>query len=62
MFICSAGYDANAVRLNECSHDKSWNLKLNIVKCLAMRFGGNVSIRLTGSYDIDGVPLMFFFT
>ena len=41
-----------------CSLAKSWNLKLNINKCV-MRFGVSVGIRLTGNYDIDGVPLKF---
>ena len=38
---------------------KSWNLKLNIDKCVVIRFGGSVDIRLTGNYDIDDVPLKF---
>ena len=42
-----------------CSLARSGNLKLNIDKCVVMRFGCNVGIRLTGIYDINGVPLMF---
>ena len=42
-----------------CSLARSWNLKLNIHKCVVMRFGGSAGIRLTGNYDVDGVPLTF---
>ena len=47
--------DLNSV----CSLATSWNLKLNIDKCVVMRFGGSVGIRLTGNYNKDGVPLKF---
>ena len=42
-----------------CSLAISWNLKLNIDKCVVIKFIGSVGIRLTGNNDIDGVPLKF---
>ena len=43
-----------------CSVSRSWNLRLNISKCVAMRFGAcNTGNNLHCSYSIDGKVLDF---
>ena len=43
-----------------CSFARSWNLRLNISKCVAMRFGAyNADNRLDCKYNIDGKLLEF---
>ena len=42
-----------------CSVAKSWNLRLNISKCVAMRFGGQKSDEIPAYYNIGGKFLEF---